>query len=56
MQLYVYHIEVGSKLIFPSGNQGIAQSNPDKYIESIEMARQDYREGKVKNFEEIFDT
>ncbi len=37
-------------------SEDIAALSSDAYIESIEMARQDYREGKVKNFEEIFDT
>lgn len=27
----------------------------DKYLNSIEEARDDYKEGKVKQFEEVFD-
>jgi len=36
--------------------EDIAALSSDSYIESIETARQEYREGKVKNFEEISDT
>ena len=27
----------------------------DEYLRSIEEARRDYKEGRVKNFEEVFD-
>jgi len=37
------------------GSEDILALSSDKYLRSIEEARSDYKEGKVKSLEEIFD-
>lgn len=40
---------------FEELSEDILALSSDSYVKSIEEARQDYKEGRVKSFEEAFD-
>ncbi|MCK4847787.1 MAG: hypothetical protein KAT16_02045 [Candidatus Heimdallarchaeota archaeon] len=43
------------RVIMEEVSEDITALSSDDYLKSIEEARKDYRSGKVKKFEEVFD-